>query len=709
MARRTESSGTRRGKTADYRHTREKRTNIPPAKIAAEGSVPKLPKARYEYSPHLPPVLRSDPTGSADRLPDLIAEAGRRPLKPEEQRLLAEALCQHEPWLEWAAKREEHEKGFFDVDPVALHIHERVSAQAVVRAAMREDVQRSLFADPQFPYQQAVQFYRHNMDWTNRLILGDCLQVMSSLARRENLAGKVQMIYIDPPYAINYKSNFQPQVGSREVKDKDSDLTREAEVVSAYRDTWRLGVHSYLSYLRDRLKVARELLSDGGSIFVQIGEENAGRVRTAMEEIFGARNAVVTIIFKKKGATTPTDPVNDFLLWFAKDRDQLKVPRLYEERAEPEEDPKFNTLISPLGEHWRPRDRRSPEVQARLRAGWQWARVNYPLVSQDYQEERSKDFHYRGRSFGCGRDRHWSFDPEEGLSRLANAERLFDGGGDSLGGIVHWNDWSWVALSNLWDDLHGEQDVVYAVQTNRKVLERCILMTTQPGDLVLDPTCGSGTTAHIAEQFGRRWITIDTSRVAIAIARQRLLTARFEHYQTKGATIDGSENPGTGFEYKKAPHISLKDIAQNTNLDPILSRHEPMLEEALAAANRELNRVTDELRNRLAAKLAARERAEGKRAVTDGDRRRWLLPKKGGKWRHWDVPFDSDPDWPMQLQEAVTSYRGAWRAKMAEVNACIAANADRVDLVDKPAPVPGVIRVSGPHSRRPTARGIKPG
>lgn len=231
-----------------------------------------------------------------------------------------------------------------------------------------------------------------------------------------------------------------------------------------------------------------------------------------------------------------------------------------------------------------------------------------------------------------------------------------------------------------------------------------MLMTTDPGDLVLDPTCGSGTTAHVAEQWGRRWITIDTSRVAVAIARQRLLTARFEHYRTKGGADDGSENPGTGFVYKTVPHITLKSIAQNTNLDPIFAKHEPILDEKLTAANAALARVTDELRNRLVGKLTAKERAEGKRAVTDADRRRWALPKKGDKWEHWEVPFDTDQDWPRTLQEAVAAYRQAWRAKIDEVNACITANADYEELVDKPDPVPSVVRVSGPF----TVEGVRP-
>ena len=228
------------------------------------------------YSPRRPPELRFDPTGSADQLPELLAKATKQKLTEVEAWTLAEALRVHEPWLEWAGKRETRS---FAVDPVALHIHERVSTQAILKVAAREDVNRSLFADPEQEYNEAVQFYKHDVDWSNRLILGDSLQVMSSLARREDLAGKVQMIYMDPPYGIRFGSNFQPEVGNRQVRDADADLTREPEMVKAYRDTWHLGVHSYLAYLRDRLIVARELLADQGSIFVQIGDENLHRVR----------------------------------------------------------------------------------------------------------------------------------------------------------------------------------------------------------------------------------------------------------------------------------------------------------------------------------------------------------------------------------------------------------------------------------------------
>jgi adenine-specific DNA-methyltransferase len=303
-------------KVADYRYPDATRKNNPPAKIAAEGHVPLVPKAEYTYSPRRPPELRFDPTGRTDELPELLAIARQRKLTEPEARALAEALRVHEPWLEWAGKREARS---FAVDPVALHIHERVSAQAILKVAAREDVNRSLFADPEQEYNEAVQFYKHDVDWSNRLILGDSLQVMSSLARREDLAGKVQMIYIDPPYGIKFKSNFQPEIGNREVKDRETDLTREPEMVRAYRDTWTLGIHSYLAYLRDRLIVARELLTDSGSIFVQIGDENVHVVRDVLDEVFGRENFILTIVIKKKSATTPTDPINDYLLWFAKD------------------------------------------------------------------------------------------------------------------------------------------------------------------------------------------------------------------------------------------------------------------------------------------------------------------------------------------------------------------------------------------------------
>src|SRR5437762_234193 len=285
---------------ADYRHT-AKRKNNPPAGIAAQGSLRAVGKIRYAYNPHRAPVLRSDPTGLADSLQQLLNESRTRRLTEEETRILARGLQQYEPWLEWSGKRETR---WFDVDPVALHIHERISTQAILRVLAREDVQRDLFADPQQSYAQAVQFYQHDVDWSNRMILGDSLQVMASLTRREDLAGKVQMVYLDPPYGISFRSNFQPQLLQRDVKDREQDLTREPETVKAYRDTWTLGIHSYLAYLRDRLMMAKELLSDTGSIFVQISDENLHRVRCVMDEVFAPQNFCAAIHYKSTTGQT---------------------------------------------------------------------------------------------------------------------------------------------------------------------------------------------------------------------------------------------------------------------------------------------------------------------------------------------------------------------------------------------------------------------
>lgn len=314
---------------------RAKRKNIPPAGLEAQGRVEEAQKVRLDYNPHLPPRLRfADDPAATDRLPALLQTARERALTDDEARELADALRRHEPWLEWSGKRE---RPWFEVDLPALHIHERVSTQAMLRVLAREDVERDLFADPQQTYAQAVQFYRHDIDWANRMILGDSLAVMASLARREDLAGKVQMIYIDPPYGISFKSNFQPQLGQRDVKDKVQDLTREPEMVKAYRDTWTLGVHSYLTYLRDRLAMARELLTDSGSVFVQISDENLHRVRAVMDEVFGPQNALGTIVFQKTGGFTPNllPLVADYILWYGKGAGATRFRNLREFRQYP--------------------------------------------------------------------------------------------------------------------------------------------------------------------------------------------------------------------------------------------------------------------------------------------------------------------------------------------------------------------------------------
>ncbi|MGE5486807.1 MAG: site-specific DNA-methyltransferase [bacterium] len=604
---------------------------------------------------------------------------------------MAEALKVHEPWLEWAGKREAKS---FTVDPVALHIHERVSAQAILRVAARQDVMRSLFADPEQEYNEAVQFYRHDVDWSNRLILGDSLQVMSSLARREDLAGKVQMIYIDPPYGIKFGSNFQNEIGRREVKDNESDLTREPEMVKAYRDTWRLGLHSYLAYLRDRVIVAKELLSDSGSIFVQIGDENLHRVRAVMDEVFGSQNNIAVITLEKTSGSTqnflPT--VTDYLLWYGRDITKVKFHQPFIEKRPGAAGGSGYTRI-------RKPDGRSEPLNGEVEPGDRIYAIG-DLTSQSIGRDKGEGaacwFLVRvgGQEFRPSMQTRWKTN-EQGMRRLLAAERV-EVSGIRAGYVRYLDDFPVFPVTNFWDDVMSSYmaEKRYVVQTNPKIIERCMLMTTDPGDLVLDPTCGSGTTAYVAEQWGRRWITIDTSRVAVAIARQRLLTARYEYFKLK----DEAAGVAGAFRYKTVPHITLKSIAQNSNLDPIFAKHEPILEARLAAANAALAKVPDRLRNDLRTKLALKQKREGKKAITDADRRRWELPERGKGWQHWEVPFDTDPDWPDALKQAVEAYRAAWRAKMDEVNACIAANAEQEELVDQPEVDRKITRVSGPFT-----------
>jgi adenine-specific DNA-methyltransferase len=766
-----------------------KRKNIPPAGIEAQGRVQEEPRVRYEYNPHLPPALRSAPAaGETDQLLDLlrnallrttgqpqdhqlIETATQRPLTaeeaarlrtifeaavtPEAASLLADALRRHEPWLEWSGKRE---KPWFEVEPVALHMHERVSTRAILRVLARQDVQRDLFADPQHDYAKAVQFYQHDVDWANRMILGDSLQVMASLARREDLAGKVQMIYLDPPYGIKFASNFQPQLGQRDVKDREQDLTREPEMVKAYRDTWTLGIHSYLAYLRDRLAMAKELLTDSGSIFVQISDENLHRVRCVMDEVFGAGNCVATILMRKSGwaATTLLPQVHDFILWYARDKPSIKyrdllveksLSGLLEVQGAMVENPKTGEMRSVTsGER---------DESADLPQGWVLFQHDN-LTSTGPSANSSGLISFQGAEFWPGSggrtDRHWKTIPE-GIYRLGKCNRLL-ALGSSLRQKRYATDYPVTPLGDHWNDtaVSGFADQkVYVVQTNTLAIQRCLLMTTDPGDLVLDPTCGSGTTAYVAEQWGRRWITCDTSRVALALAKHRLMTAKFDYYRLRGLNAeDVARNPeGTWlsgkdeggrmkdegkmtFQCKTVPHITLKSIARNTSLDPIFAKHEPILTEKLAALNAALSshakarsREGDELRERLVGKMKGKCRGEKASALTEADKRRWILPgtsallfqaikgvftakqaadlrafasSRENDWQEWEVPFDTDPDWPQPLQDALTAYRSAWRAKMDEVNECIAANATMEELVDKPDPVGGIVRVSGPFT-----------
>ena len=718
-----------------------KRKNIPPAGLEAQGVVREAPRLRYEFNPHLPPELRSSPdAAAADRLPELLAAARQRALSEDEAGLLADALRRHEPWLEWSGKRE---RPWFEVEPVALHMHERVSTQAILRVLARQDVQRGLFADPQLDYARAVQFYRHDVDWANRMILGDSLQVMASLARRENLAGKVQMIYVDPPYGIRFGSNFQPRLGQRDVKDRRQDLTREPEMVKAYRDTWTLGIHSYLAYLRDRLAMARELLADTGSIFVQISDENLHRVRCLLDEMFGAENFRCVIAFRTTTgkASSGLDVTCDFLLWYSRS-DRYRMNPVFAPRG-PEDDENLRQIEWPSG--FRESQANAIELREAAAKGARIWRPN-PITSQTPSDSTLFDVDFGGREFRPKKG-GWKTN-RAGMDRLLSSERLC-ASGDTLGYVRYLDDFAYKPTNNVWDDTRqsgfGEKKT-YVVQTAPTVIERCLLMTTDPGDLVLDPTCGSGTTAYVAEQWGRRWITVDTSRVALTLAKHRLLTAKFDYYRLRDLNADDvARNPDgtwiaeqddagrpTGerrtFDCRTVPHVTLRSIARNPSLDPIFARHEPILAEALAALNRAAAGVAPDAKRKLAEKLVARHRADGAGTVTDADVRRWLLPDTppdavapaparrplmavtarqaakyreripAGEWRAWQAPFDADPDWPRPLQEALAAYRAAWRAKMDEVNACIAANADVEELVDQPAVVKQTVRVAGPFT-----------
>ncbi len=660
----------------DYRHDTSKRKNNPPAGIAGQARTPKTPKQEYAYNPHLPPILRSDPHGDVDKLHELLQKAQRETLTPEEAEKIANALKHHEPWLEWAGKRETKS---FTVDPVALHVHERVSAKAILKVAERENVQRNLFADPQQTPAEVYEFYKHDVDWTNRLILGDSLMVMSSLAHREDLAGKVQMIYIDPPYGIKFSSNFQPTVFQRDVKDRDQDLTREPEQIKAYRDTWTLGIHSYLAYLRDRLIVAKDLLTDSGSIFVQISDENVHRVKNIMDEVFGSENCVANIVLRTRSTSTSKylSTLNDFILWYARNTKLLKFHRLFLEKKT---EGRFTKAELPTGEVVSESSEKNLLKNARFFSSGS-------LFSTSGNDETAKPFVFRNRTYKPKSSRGWRCSIE-GLEKLVKAERIIPHN-TNLGYKYYFTDYPFIEITNFWSEQLSEISKVYVVQTNKTAIQRCMLMSTDPGDLVLDPTCGSGTTAFVAENWGRRWITIDTSRVSIALARQRILTSSYEYYKLK----DEGDGVAGGFVNKTVPHITLRSIANNTALDPIFEKHEPILKKKLEILNDALADITDDIRTKLLAKLAEKERRDGKRSITEADRRRWQLPET--EWQEWEAPFDTDDNWTEALQIALTDYRKAWRAKMDEVNACIAAASDGEELVDQPEVDRKRIRVSG--------------
>ncbi len=471
-----------------------------------------------------------------------------------------------EPELIWAAKAARRD---LVVPTVSLHVHERIDPRTIIEAVRRTDgdpgQQGSLFEQPgeNPPLRQAIEFYRHAHNWSNRLIAGDSLLVMNSLLAKENLGGKVGMVYVDPPYGIKYGSNFQPFTNKREVTDgKATHLSREPETIRAFRDTWELGIHSYLSYMRDRLLLARDLLAESGSCFVQIGDENVHRMALLCDEVFGAENRMATITYATSGgSSSKTLPeVGDYLLWYARDKERVKYRQLYEQLDRAGIVKLFTsyatTVEFPDGTTRRltPEERLDPDEH--LPADARIFKAEQLRSQGSSTTGRTRPYRWRGHSYPCPDTLQWRVSPA-GMDRLAELNRLFSYSPTALFWKRYEDEVAGRRINNVWHRQMSASDKRYVVQTARSVIQRCLLMTTDPGDLVFDPTCGSGTTAFVAEQWGRRWITCDTSRVALALARQRLMTATFDYY----TLAHPGEGVRSGFVYRTVPKVSAASLA----------------------------------------------------------------------------------------------------------------------------------------------------
>lgn len=629
------------GEILSYRHP-DKRANNPEVGMVTPATDPDAGKTKWAYDPHLDPTLN------------------------------------------WAGKAE---RASFEIDLVSLHVHERVDPASILSAVRKsakgesksrgveKAIQPGLFDAPfeNLPLRDAIDFYRHERGWSNRLISGDSLLVMNSLLQKESMAGNVQMIYIDPPYGVTYGSNFQPFVGKRDVKDRsDSDLTQEPEMIKAFRDTWELGVHSYLTYLRDRLLLSRELLHESGSIFLQISDENLHRVRQIADEIFGSENYVSIISIKKTAGLGAKLLANsfDYLVWYARDISKLKFRQLFlnkEVGAETDYDwvEGLSGKISKI---------RSEEQLLQLGEGDRVFRT-MPLISSGYTESCFFDFEYHGSRIPA-QSNSWKT-VKAGVERLIFANRLLRAGRHPYFKLYS-DDFPVRPLINGWMDCRAS-DMSYVVQTANKVIERCLLMTTDPGDLVFDPTCGSGTTAFVSEKWGRRWITCDTSRVAVTLAKQRLMTASFDYYELRYP----NEGLRGGFVYKTVPHVTLKSVANNPEINTIYERMHPAIELALAGLNTALKSLP----------------SSDLFPVREGERKGLTLDfKKGDFLLEWEVPFDLPGDWPSSVNPAFEAFHTARQAMQREMDRSITAHADQEILYDQPTPSKSKLRVSGPFT-----------
>ena len=597
-----------------------------------------------------------------------------------------------DPQLVWKGK-DEQDSAPLEVPAVPIYIQEKIHPQVIVEdirrtsaAAQPKEPQLDLFSDfnnlPE-EFSDRIDFYHHEGNWSNRLILGDSLLAMTSLAEKEALKGKVQMIYIDPPYGIKFGSNWQVSTRKRDIKDgKAGDVTRQPEQIKAFRDTWKLGVHSYLAYLRDRLVVARELLSETGSIFVQMGDENIHLVRCLLDEVFGSENFVSQITFRKKlmplGAKT-LESMADFILWYAKDRENIKYRQLFR-KSEP--DPRGRwTGVEENGTLRRFRggertDFRQIPSDCRL----------FGTVSQwapSFSANNVYKFEFHGKVYEPSLGQCW-ITSNDRMRLLGAIDRLFVEG-DYPRFVSFHDDFPLAKITNPWDDTAPAQGKTYIVQTNTGVLERCIAMATDPGDLVLDPTCGSGTTAYVAEQWGRRWITIDSSRVSLTLARTRLMAGRFPYYLLadssegieKEADILGKLPPRPipktegdvrrGFVYERVPHVTLKTIANNEEIDEIHTHWQGKLEPVRVKLNKLLKTKWEE----------------------------WEVPRVPNDAQGWESLGIKSTDEGAKLLKQWWEHR---QARQKEIDASIARRSDTEILYDKPYEDRKTVRVTGPFT-----------
>lgn len=586
-----------------------------------------------------------------------------------------------DPQLVWKGK-DQLDQEELTVPAVPVYIQEKIHPQAIIedvkgQAKSKSGKQLDFFTDFNgIRFEDLIEFYQHQANWANRMILGDSLLTMVSLAEKEGLKGQVQMIYIDPPYGIRFNSNWQVSTRKRDVKDgKAEDATRQPEQIRAFRDTWELGIHSYLSYWRDRLVAARELLTETGSVFVQIGDENIHLVRCIIDEVFGSDNFLSQIYFVTTGgfATNTLSRVGDYLIWYAKDKDRVKYRQLYLDKLVGGDGTgQYVWLELPRNEIRQLSDEEinNPKI---IKEGKVFSHQS--MASQGLSRAPQGPFVYEGQEYFLPASSHWKT-TEKGMKNLYKANRLMVIG-NSLRYKRALDDFPAYPISNFWNDTgtsgFGDKKI-YVVQTNPKVIERCILMTTDPGDLVLDPTCGSGTTAYVAEQWGRRWITIDTSRVALALARTRLMTAKFPYYLLadspegikKEAEITGCTPPPyktehdikKGFVYKRVPHIMLKDIANNEGIDVIYEKFQKQMEPLREKLNKLLKQ----------------------------------------KYEEWEIPRQAEEDWPKEAKDTLEKWWDLRLRRQKEIDESIARNSEQELLYDQPYEDNKRIRVTGPFT-----------